>query len=398
MKDGNWISQIFSIKYGALAILVLQNTFLVVFMHYSRTMQGPMYASSTAVASMELLKFLTCLCVVTYQSRGLSGLWQSLNNELFSQPMELLKLSVPSLAYVVQNNLLYYALSNLDAATYQVGYQLKILTTAVFSVVMLGKTLSWIQWGSLIILTVGVSLAQLSTTNSNDAKTNTVSGFVAVILAACTSGFAGVYFEKILKNAGTSLWMRNIQMGVTSLVLAFVGIFLSGDREIVMEHGFFYGYNMVVWVVIFLQAIGGLVVAVVVKYADNILKGFAASFSIVTSCLLSWIAFDFHPNFIFLVGAILVNVSMYTYSYEPSKKDFKRETSSQELSATQGTTPMNINYGGTYKVTSSTTARGHIDKGEIMYRSDQTDENRLQLGINRDDVELGNNSNHPQDD
>lgn len=37
-----------------------------------------------------------------------------------------------------------------------------------------------------------------------------------------------------------------------------------------------------------LQAIGGLVVAVVVKYADNILKGFAASFSIVSSCTLSF--------------------------------------------------------------------------------------------------------------
>jgi UDP-sugar transporter A1/2/3 len=40
-----------------------------------------------------------------------------------------------------------------------------------------------------------------------------------------------------------------------------------------------------------LQAIGGLVVAVVVKYADNILKGFAASFSIVTSCTYPCISY-----------------------------------------------------------------------------------------------------------
>lgn len=74
---------------------------------------------------------------------------------------------------------------------------------------------------------------------------------------------------------------------------------------------------------------GGLVVAVVVKYADNILKGFAASFSIVTSLILCYIFLDFKPTWMFFHGAVrsfliftdfwqmLVNVSMYLYSYTP---------------------------------------------------------------------------------
>lgn len=41
----------------------------------------------------------------------------------------------------VQNNLLFIALSNLSGAVYQVTYQLKILTTAVLSVIILGKAI-----------------------------------------------------------------------------------------------------------------------------------------------------------------------------------------------------------------------------------------------------------------
>jgi solute carrier family 35 (UDP-sugar transporter), member A1/2/3 len=38
-------------------------------------------------------------------------------------------------------------------------------------------------------------------------------GFTAVMVATLTSGFAGVYFEKILKNGPASVWIRNIQLG-----------------------------------------------------------------------------------------------------------------------------------------------------------------------------------------
>ena len=69
---------LFSIKYGALALLVLQNTFLVIFMRYSRTSEGPMYASSTAVAVMEVVKFLTCMIVIAYHKRSAKEMAKSL--------------------------------------------------------------------------------------------------------------------------------------------------------------------------------------------------------------------------------------------------------------------------------------------------------------------------------
>lgn len=308
-------------KYFSLVLLVGQNTVLVLLMRFTRTQSGDMYAASTAVCVMEVLKLITCLGVVFKEHNGdVRKTLAQLKAHIWDAPLEMAKLSVPSILYTIQNNLLYYALSNLDAATYQVSYQLKILTTALFSVVMLRKVVSRHQWVALLMLTLGVSLAQLSKTELSEQKDipvqNHMMGFIAVLLAAVTSGFSGVYFEKILKGSATSLWIRNIQMGLPSVLWALIAVFTS-DYEHVRDKGFFFGYTAYVWWVVAFQAFGGLVVAVVVKYADNILKGFAASFSIVTSCILEVLLFGFRPTFMFMIGAVLVNVSMWYYSAKP---------------------------------------------------------------------------------
>ena len=92
--------------------------------------------------------------------------------------------------------------------------------------------------------------------------------------------------------------------------------------------------------VILLQAVGGLVVAVVVKYADNILKGFAASISIVTSSALCMLFFDFQPTPYFLAGTVLVNYSVYLYQYRSplaAKQQLKPEEAEGSLGQTAGT-------------------------------------------------------------
>ena len=345
------------IKYVALFLLVAQMVGLVLLMRFSRTQKRdpdqPLYLASTAVFVMEVMKLVMCLLVIAIQSHGTIGLLGELKLHVLQSPLEVLKLCVPSLLYTIQNNLLYLALTNLDAATYQVCYQLKILTTALFSAVLLHRRFSTTKWISLVVLTVGVAIVQLSgsgdqhssssATNHHDndaagadhqrealeaaasaataaaeataavASQNRWVGLVAVLCAAGTSGFAGVWFEKILKGSRTSLWIRNVQMGLPSTLIAYMTVYFK-DAAAVQSHGFWQGYNSIVWTVVTVQAVGGLVVAVVVKYADNVVKVFATSFSIVVSCVLAAFLFDFHPNGLFLIGASLVVTATVMYS------------------------------------------------------------------------------------
>jgi UDP-sugar transporter A1/2/3 len=73
------------------------------------------------------------------------------------------------------------------------------------------------------------------------------------ILAACfSSGFAGVYFEKILKGTSASIWIRNIQLGFFGTIIGLVSVY-TYDFKSVTNGGFFQGYNGIVWSVVFMH-------------------------------------------------------------------------------------------------------------------------------------------------
>lgn len=114
--------------------------------------------SSAAVFMAEALKLPYCILMVVRIGGGLEGFVALVRSEITSQPRETLKCAVPALAYTIQGNLLFVALSNLDAPTYQVTYQTKTLFTALFSRLLLGRTLANSQWLALALLFLGTVL------------------------------------------------------------------------------------------------------------------------------------------------------------------------------------------------------------------------------------------------
>eukprot|EP01034_Spumella_vulgaris_P019814 gene19814-25350_t len=85
-------------------------------------------------------------------------------------------------------------------------------------------------------------------------------GILCVATACLTSGFAGVYFEKIIKSTRSSIWMINMQLSLLSSFFC-VSLSLTQDTEEIIEHGLVKGYNGYVVTIIVLQAVTGLVSA-----------------------------------------------------------------------------------------------------------------------------------------
>lgn len=77
--------------------------------------------------------------------------------------------------------------------------------------------------------------------------------------------------------------------------------------------GLHQGFDLVVWSVVGLQIFGGLIVGMVVKYADNILKNFANALSVIFTVLGAMPLFGQYPSAWFIVGVVLVSLSVFMY-------------------------------------------------------------------------------------
>lgn len=92
--------------------------------------------------------------------------------------------------------------------------------------------------------------------------------------------------SSIVKNPSNrpppTLAMRNLQLAVVSLPFSLVGmLFPDYDRHRILSRGVLDRFDWLAWTVVVNQAVGGLLIAAVVKHADSVAKGFATSIAVI---------------------------------------------------------------------------------------------------------------------
>ena len=306
-------------------MMVLQNSSTVLVGRYTRSgiPEEDRYEVSHLILVCEMAKLLLSCGFEFYTSNG--KLMDSVRVHVLDRPLDALKIAVPALLYLVQNTLLYVALQNLTAPLFQVTYQGKLVTTAIVSVIMLQRSYKARQWICLVGISIGVAIVVLGERSAEDeakdqAKTTNLGlGLVAVTVACVCSALAGVYFEKVLKKPSSSpdgskvpsasVWMRNIQLAFFSVLIAACQ---GGLKQ--TDQPYLHGFSGWVWVLVALQSGGGLLVAAVIKYADNVLKGLATGVSVVLSSCLSMLIFATPLGSKFFFGGVLILTSVWFFS------------------------------------------------------------------------------------
>jgi UDP-sugar transporter A1/2/3 len=111
------------------------------------------------------------------------------------------KMLMLAVIYGTMNILSFVALQYIGAGEFTICAQLKILTTAGFAVVVLGRSLTSTKWRALCLLVLGCILVASPSFNGGDEKGgNPAFGYIAVTVEVCLSGFASIYFEKVCIN------------------------------------------------------------------------------------------------------------------------------------------------------------------------------------------------------
>lgn len=335
-------SSISSTGLKVLALLAVQNSSKNLLLRFVMK-EHPKFLKSAAILGVEGVKLvLSLLYIVLVERRPLMSAVTFIKQDKRNTGL----MVVPATLYSIQMTLEYIALGNIDAAVFSVLVQTKLLATAGCSVILLGKRIKKVQFISLVLLTIGVMLCNMKNFGSAQSSSeqdeevgaggDSKIGILATLGISACSGFAGVYTEKVIKakrsiDGGSSpqlpLQQQQIQppkiqygLAYTQVQLAAVSLVIMGcycivaEMDAILEKGLFYGFNGPALVIIFVGAVGGLIVAAVLKFADAVLKGYATAISVVLTGVFSMLLFGTQLNVLYFLGIGNVICSVFLYS------------------------------------------------------------------------------------
>ena len=281
------------------------------------------YSPFVTAATTEFIKLLVAGCLL-YRDIANSKPASTADTVIMpKEPMFIIKYAIPGLLYAICNVLNYVVVSMVGSTNYQLLNNMKIITTAVIYRLTLGREIKMIQWTAILLLTLAMCVAALQNCPTPHVPgveappLRMTAGVLSMIVVSCLSSLAGVYNEKLIKGSNANVWYQNV------LLYMWTFSFCIGKNVVWPEEsagttggaggGLFQGFTVVLWMVIFMKAFYGQVVGLVFKYADNILKVYASSMSVIVSAVLCYIFLGTPLTGSSVVAGVLVMIATVLY-------------------------------------------------------------------------------------
>lgn len=234
------------------------------------------------------------------------------------------------------------AYQNLDALTFNVLNQTKTLSAALCTYLVMGKIQSKWQIFALLVLFLSalvmegiVPIDALFGSSKNDNQLNSrkknrnedqfnthhlTYGVAPILLASFISGLAGAVAQKNLQTGARNSYQFSMELCVATIFILTGSLLVAPDGKMILENGFWHNWTIMTWIPIVTNAIGGVLVGLVTKYAGSVSKGFALIFGMLLSGVVqALIEPDLGVSTGQMVGGLLAALSLYLHSTNPPK-------------------------------------------------------------------------------
>jgi UDP-sugar transporter A1/2/3 len=153
-----------------------------------------------------------------------------------------------------------------------------------------------------------------------------------VLVASFISGLAGAITQKNLQGAsgcgkagGKNAVLFSAELCIASLIMLGGSLTFNSDGKCIKSKGFFADWTPYTFIPILTNALGGILVGLVTKYAGSVRKGFALIFGLILSGIIqavtersgggSW-AISTEE----ILGGVLASISLWIHVTNPYKE------------------------------------------------------------------------------
>ncbi|XP_078694453.1 uncharacterized protein LOC144923637 isoform X1 [Branchiostoma floridae x Branchiostoma belcheri] len=265
-------------------------------------------SSSAIVCCIELVKLLMVLIPVMFTT-GLSSFRPSI------------VFAVPSIIYCANNNLYLVALNYTTPPTWNVLIQSRVIMTALTYRIIFGRQISVVRWVALLLLMLGIALAQLAGSSSSPASQDIYvlpQALGLSLVSAAISTAASIITEYLFKNDKRPFMEQQVQMYAFGFLIASIWSAVATKGDVFKISGTESLRSDIVFLLvaaILLGGAGGLAVAAIIRSLDNIVKIYSASISILMTAAVCSFLFPekFILNTAFVIAVLLILVSSILY-------------------------------------------------------------------------------------
>jgi len=237
--------------------------------------------TSVVVLASELCKIVVCTALLWWQG----DLRHVYGGVSFSNSIK--TAGVPATIYAIINILYQISYKNLDGVMFNFLNQTKLFWCSVFLWVFLKKPQSEEQIVALVMLTVAAIMLTMGQYIDQTSGSNSfLFGILPVLTGSILSGVATTVSQKVLQNDNKNSYLYTTELAIWGIV-TLIGVSF-GEYEVIMHEGVFKGWTLMTTLPIFINAIGGILVGLVVKYAGGVRKGFGTVAGMFLTAVLSF--------------------------------------------------------------------------------------------------------------